>query len=83
MEDEKLCECCEKEEVQWELKDSGDKSCIYKVCSCCLSRLTTYSLSPIQFKNLLKNGHTVDEFLLHEDFYDEDGNKLQPMLIKD
>jgi hypothetical protein len=42
--------------------------------------LTTYSLTKKQFKNLLKNGHTATEFLLHGDFYDEEGNAQQPLL---
>jgi hypothetical protein len=43
-------------------------------------RLTTYNLRPEQYKNLLKNGHESSEFLLHEDFYDENGIAQQPMM---
>lgn len=79
-----LCECCERHEVMWVLKDVyGDKNeraKEYKVCANCLSYLTTYSLKPEMFFNLLRNGHTVREFLLHEDFYDDEtGEALQPV----
>lgn len=50
----------------------------YKICLTCLQKLVTYSLSPENYKNLLKAGHSVDEFYLHGDFYDEAGNALQP-----
>jgi hypothetical protein len=70
------CESCGSEK-QWELKSMyGDKT--YGVCSNCLTNLVGLNLSKKQFKALLKAGHTDDEFLLHEDFYDEQGNALQP-----
>ena len=52
----------------------------YMLCANCLLNLVTLSLSPKQFKNLIRNGHTTDEFYLHGDFYDEDGNAMQPKL---
>ena len=75
----KKCEACEHGDVQWELKHKLSPE-IYKVCSNCLHRLTSFSLSKTQFLNLLKNGHTTDEFLLHDDFYDIEGNKLQSII---
>lgn len=77
----KLCEACDKNKEMWHLQDVyGEGTPPYKVCANCLTPLTAYSLSPKQFKNLLKNGHTVSEFLLHEDFYDDEGKALQPFL---
>ena len=73
-----ICESCNKGEVQWILKDAYGKSKNYKICSNCLNNLTSCNLRPHQFKNLLANGHSDTEFLLHGDFYDEDGCALQP-----
>lgn len=71
------CDCCNNES-QWVLKSVyGDKD--YNVCSNCLSDLTNFHLSKKQFKNILKAGHSTDEFLLHDDFYDENGQMLQPI----
>jgi hypothetical protein len=77
------CESCNKNEEQWvldgalEYQNGKDKP--YHVCSNCLMELTTYSLKPEHFKNLIKNGHSTSEFLLHGDFYDdESGEALQP-----
>jgi hypothetical protein len=36
------------------------------------------NLSPEEWKKLTRT-HDENEFLLHEDFYDEDGNALQPV----
>ncbi len=72
------CECCKKFEVQWTLKDQIDENIEYNVCSNCLDALINRNLSKKQFKNLLTNGHTIKEFLLHDDFYDDDGTALQP-----
>lgn len=74
------CESCETGDVQWNLTDVYEEKVKYKVCSTCLMFLTTHSLPKDCFKNLIKNGHKTSEFLLHEDFYDNDGNALQPVL---
>jgi hypothetical protein len=78
-----LCEACEKFEEQWVIKPSPDydngKDKPYHVCSNCMIGLTTYSLKPEQFKNLIKSGHNPSEHLLHGDFYDDDGNALQSL----
>jgi hypothetical protein len=79
MKPEKMkCEACRKTEHQWVLTDTMDESVSYFVCSCCLARLNNYDLTKKQFRNLIKAGHTQDEFLLHDDFYDEDGEAMQP-----
>jgi len=73
------CQCCEQFDQQYILQDAyTDRTPAYRVCANCLNFLVRHALSKKQFKNLLKNGHTANEFLLHEDFYDSSGNKLQP-----
>jgi hypothetical protein len=82
MKPEKMkCECCKKFPHQWVLTDTLDNSVSYFVCSNCLPALVEYNLSRKQFGNLIKSGHSLDEFLLHEDFYDEDGTALQPSIL--
>jgi hypothetical protein len=78
----KKCEACKDAEIQWTLLDElrPNTAKPYSVCSNCLIELTTTSLQPKKFKNLIKSGHKDDEFLLHEDFYDEKGRALQPKL---
>ena len=73
------CEACKHEEHQWVLTDTLDASVSYYLCGNCLPALVNYHLSKKQFRHLLKAGHTTMEFLLHEDFYDEDGRALQPL----
>lgn len=53
---------------------------VYYLCSNCLFEIITHNLSPEGFKSLLKAGHTAEEFLLHSDFFDEEGNALQPSM---
>ena len=73
----KQCQACENGQYQAELILVGENS-PYKLCMNCLHDLNELNLSPEQFKNLLANGHSNTEFLLHNDFYDEDGDALQP-----
>ena len=74
----KLCQICGKFEVQWVLAGTYPGDIPYHVCSNCLGQLVNLELTKKQFKTLLKNGHTDEEYLLHGDFYDEQGNALQP-----
>jgi len=76
----KLCQCCNQSEHKWKLGSAYKDEPVYAVCSNCLILLTTYSLRPEMYKNLLKNGHKATEFLLHDDFYDDEGNALQSFL---
>ena len=77
------CESCKRWESQWILKSTLDpKEKPYKVCSNCLLPLVGEALDKKQFKNLLKSGHKDEEFLLHEDFYDEEGRALQPVKFR-
>lgn len=83
---EGLCECCERFEHQWKLESTfplsqlhqSTQNPLYFVCSNCLIRLVNNSLSKKQYNTLLRNGHDSKEFLLHSDFYDENGRALQP-----
>lgn len=73
---EKHCECCAESPHQYTLKDNDYE---YKVCANCLPALVNTALSPTQFFNLIRNGHTTKEHLLHGDFYDDEtGEALQP-----
>ena len=83
MKKNKMCECGCGREAQMEwceiLDDDGQKyGTIYKLCMNCVHDFGNYNLSPKQFKALLKNGHENWEFMLHDDFYDDDGNAIQP-----
>jgi hypothetical protein len=74
-----LCQACKDHENQVVLSDASknpDKP--YKLCQNCLGQLVNLSLTKKQYKNLLKSGHSPREFLIHDDFYDEDGKALQP-----
>jgi hypothetical protein len=74
------CQGCGNE-VQHILKDAHpDPTPDYLLCSNCLAHLITLDLTKKQFKNLIKAGHTTREFYLHRDFYDLEGNALQPMI---
>ncbi len=81
MEKSQKCECCNKFPVMYELRDVYRTSTgtTYKVCVNCLIGLVNYSLSKEQYRNLIDNGHVSSEFLLHEDFYDENGDAVQPL----
>lgn len=75
------CEACNLAPVTMELKDRGfnnEHIYIYRLCNNCLFSFVNLNLAPQQFKNLLDNGHSRDEFYLHSDFYDEEGYALQP-----
>lgn len=72
----KKCEACEGHNYSWTLSDNYGVT--YKVCTNCLLDLVETAMSKKQFKNMLKNGHSDNEFLLHGDFYDNRGNAEQP-----
>jgi len=74
---EEQCEACKENKAQTTVEVYGDKP--YILCMNCQSDIVNTCLSPKQFKNLLKNGHEPEEFLLHGDYYDEEtGEALQP-----
>ncbi len=74
----KKCEICGSE-LQWTLVDEYHPEVKYKVCSNCLIHLVNNALPSKSWKKLIKNGHNENEFILHGDFYDEEGNALQPI----
>lgn len=76
-----VCQACEENHVQAVLKSTHERH-PYKVCQNCLFNLVNHRLTRVQFKNLLKNGHKEEEFMLHSDFYDERGKALQPTRIR-
>lgn len=71
-----LCQACElRLAVVVEPADNADTP--YLVCEVCHGRLMTRSLRPREWFNLAKR-HGWAQFLLHDDFYDEDGTATQP-----
>jgi hypothetical protein len=71
-----LCQACERAPV--EVIDPCDNpDAPYELCRPCHHRLQALSLRPLEWYNLAK-GHGWFQFLLHDDFYDEDGEASQP-----
>lgn len=71
-----LCHACESAPV--EVIDScDDANEPYRVCSACHRRLHARALRPLEWYNLAKC-HGWYAFLLHDDFYNEDGSADQP-----
>ena len=73
------CECCgtEAQVAHIDLYESNR----YLLCRNCEVSFVNCALSKEQFFNMLKNGHSTEEFMLHADVYDEDsGEALQPTL---
>ncbi|MEK6953066.1 MAG: hypothetical protein AABX29_08695 [Nanoarchaeota archaeon] len=69
------CEACRKSNVQAELIIGG---ITYKICMNCLLPFVAHALTPEQFNNMLISSHKKTDFMLHDDFYDDDGHALQP-----
>lgn len=70
------CQACEKEPV--DLAEPADNRCHpYHLCHPCHDRLVNYSLRPNEWYNLAKR-YGWWQFLLHDDFYDDDGKAAQP-----
>lgn len=71
-----LCQACDsRSAVVAEPADDADAP--YLVCEACHGRLMARSLRPLEWFNLAKR-HGWAQFLLHDDFYDEDGMATQP-----
>jgi len=68
------CQACKQYDVQVELKDDVT----YHLCHNCLINLVMRNLSKEQYHNLVAI-HGSCTYLLHEDFYDDDGTALQPV----
>lgn len=72
----KTCEACERNAA--EIVESCDNSQEpYHICVACCGRLHARSLRPVEWYNLAKR-HGWSQFLLHDDFYDQDGTACQP-----
>src|SRR5258707_9289575 len=71
-----VCEACEHiaAEVVEPCDDSQEP---YHVCAACNHRLHARALRPLEWYNLAKR-HGWHQFLLHDDFYDDDGAASQP-----
>jgi hypothetical protein len=70
------CEACELMPATV-VEPCDDEANPYRVCELCHKRLIARALRPIEWYNLAKH-HSWSKFLLHDDFYDEDGNASQP-----
>jgi hypothetical protein len=71
-----LCEACRSAAVE-RVVDADDPEQPYHVCAACARRLETCSLRPLEWFNLAAI-HSPYKYLLHEDFYDEQGVAEQP-----
>ncbi|MHA3774781.1 hypothetical protein ACXR0O_24935 [Verrucomicrobiota bacterium sgz303538] len=72
----RICEACERAraEVIEPCDNPGEP---YHLCTRCLQWLHARSLRPVEWYNLAKR-HGWEQFLLHDDFYDDDGTATQP-----
>jgi hypothetical protein len=71
-----VCEVCETAASD-ATEPSGDEAAPYHLCSACHRRLLARALRPIEWYNLAKR-HGWWQYLLHDDFYDDDGAASQP-----
>lgn len=69
------CEACEKSVVEI-IEPCDDPVEPYRVCGACHKRLLARALRPLEWYNLAKR-HGWYQFLLHDDFYDEEGRADQ------
>lgn len=80
------CECCgggaQVKHIDLCYCKVYEKDVSYVFCRNCETDFVLLNLSPEQFRNLIKNGHSQKEFMLHSDVYDEDGIAQQPMEIR-
>lgn len=51
----------------------------YTLERCTMMRLLAHNLHPAEYKALAKK-YGADKYMIHDDFYDEDGNAIQPMM---
>lgn len=72
----KLCEACERNAAD-SVEPCDHSEEVYHVCAACRHRLNARSLRPIEWYNLAKR-HGWSRFLLHDDFYEENGEASQP-----
>lgn len=70
------CEACELV-APTVIEPCDDEVEPYRLCQPCHERLIARSLRPLEWFNLAKR-HSWSQYLLHDDFYDEDGTATQP-----
>lgn len=70
------CEACERVEGVI-IEPCDDAQNPYRLCEACHQRLHLRTLRPLEWYNLAKR-HGWFQFLLHDDFYEEDGTATQP-----
>ena len=71
-----VCEACETAAADL-VESCDDPNEPYRLCAACHHRLHTRALRPLEWYNLAKR-HGWYQFLLHDDFYNEDGTADQP-----
>src|SRR5439155_5473288 len=71
-----LCEACESAAAET-VESCDDPMEPYHLCTVCHQRLHARALRPLEWYNLAKR-HGWNQFLLHDDFYDDDGTASQP-----
>lgn len=69
------CEACERNVIEI-VEPCDDPVEPYQVCGTCHKRLLARALRPLEWYNLAKR-HGWYQFLLHDDFYDEEGRADQ------
>lgn len=70
------CQACENSNAEIEEPTDGEYA-PFRVCLSCHARLLTNSLRPLEWYNLARK-FWWNQFLLHDDFYDDDGQAQQP-----
>jgi hypothetical protein len=76
MSDDAVCEACRRGAIA-EIVDDDDPAHPYRLCKPCAERLRHCALRPLEWFNLAAV-HGWASFLLHDDFYDQDGEATQP-----
>lgn len=71
-----ICQACERQPYT-AIERCDDAEEPYLVCAGCHVRLHGRALRPLEWFNLAKR-HGWSKFLLHDDFYDDDGQASQP-----
>src|SRR5262245_55224784 len=70
------CQACERAEGEI-VEPRDDAQDPYLLCAPCHRRLHARALRPLEWYNLAKR-HGWHPYLLHDDFYDEEGTAHQP-----
>ncbi|MDH7975782.1 hypothetical protein QH494_26660 [Sphingomonas sp. AR_OL41] len=76
MNEDAQCEACRNAAISV-IVDDDDPADPYRVCEACAARLRHRALRPLEWFNLAAV-HGWTRYLLHDDFYDQDGEATQP-----